>query len=414
MAKKKVLTKRKSAKTNSSSGFIQGIGPFNLGMLSLGLGVVGQYFLFSRRLIAPGLLFFLLAIVVFIIADKARGIDELDFSDVKDGNRRLKSDKLLPSKKVEAAIFIGIILISIFFRVFIIQDVPAGCYRDEGQNGNEAINIMNGVELDGTKLPVYIERFTQNAAMYMYFIAASYKVIGIGVLQIRLVSVVLGVLSVGSFYFLIRYLFGIRAAIAGSFILAVLRWHVNFSRIGFLGISTVMLFIAVMYFAYRVYKERRTLDFIMLGFLTALSLYTYIAARLIPVGLGIFAAYILFREYVLKDMSFFKKNMRKIIIAVSIFIVVLAPLGVYVAKHMGEFMTRTSTVSIFNHEMLKAIGGPYVDKQGNVKGWPGLYLRNLGTTMLMFNYIGDGNPRHNFNTRPMLDIVTGILFIIGF
>ena len=33
--------------------------------------------------------------------------------------------------------------------------------------------------------------------------------------------------------------------------------------------------------------------------------------------------------------------------------------------------------------------------------------------LLMFNYRGDGNGRHNLPGRPMLDDVTGVLFVLG-
>ena len=155
-----------------------------------------------------------------------------------------------------------------------------------GQNSN-GDNTVNGVEMDGTKLPVYIERWTQNAAMFMYFIAAMFKMFGIGVLQERFVSVVLGSLSVVAIFFLLRFLTGWRMALAGTFILAVMRWHVNFSRIGFLGIFTVLLFIAALYFAYRAYRHS-FLIFIMFGAVTAWSLYSYIAARLYRSACGFF------------------------------------------------------------------------------------------------------------------------------
>lgn len=357
---------------------------------------IGQYIMYDNKKLLPGLVFFGIA-AIFLI-----------FSFFINKNDTAREEEKI-NKKSEMLILFFIILTAIFFRSYLIKEIPAGCYRDEGQNGNEAINIMNGVVLDGTSLPVYIERWTQNAAMYMYFVAASFKFFGIGVLQIRVVSIVFGILCIPAFYFLLRYLFGVKLALLGTFLMAVLRWHVNFSRIGFLGILTVFFVILCLYFAWRTYKERKLFDFILLGIVTSLSLYTYLASRLIPAGFFIFLIFLL-----LKDFKFYKNNWKKILIALAAFFIVGFPLFQYALKHPNYFTSRQSAVSIFNLEMLREIGGRYVEKNGVPKHWTKLYVENLYRTLLMFNWSGDGNPRHNYGLKPMLDFTTGILFVIGF
>jgi len=390
---------KRSRKKSGKSGIFS---PFNLLLASAALALAGQYFLFTRRLLALGVIFYAAAGVLFIMT--GAGLKEkTDAIPEKDEERRPKT-----ASKAEIYVFLAVMLAAVFFRVFMINEIPSGCYRDEGQNGNEAINIMNGVELEGTKLPVYIERFTQNAAMYMYPIAAMFKIFGIGVLQIRVVSVIFGILTVAAFYFLLRNLYGWKLAAAGAFILAVLRWHVNFSRVGFLGSLTVLIFVIVLYFLVRAVKNGKLSYFVMAGAATSLSLYSYIAARLIPVGIIIFGAFMFF-----KNNRFIRVKWMKIALGVLAAVIVLAPLGSYVIKNREAFMTRTATVSIFNHDMLKAIGGRYVNDKGQVKPWMEMYAHNVWTTMLMFNYIGDGNPRHNYNTRPQLDYITGIVFVLG-
>ncbi len=392
------MSKNKKIKTNINGFFT----PFNLFVVSAVLAFFGQHFLFTRRMLAFGIVFYAAAVLIFLLAGRGLSVK----SEAIPEREEEKESKGV--SKTEVYFFAAVMLFAVFFRVFMISEVPSGCYRDEGQNGNEAINIMNGVEIEGTKLPVYIERFTQNAAMYMYPVAAMFKIFGIGVLQIRVVSVIFGILSVAAFYFLLRNLYGWKLAVIGSFVLAVLRWHVNFSRIGFLGSLTVLIFIFVLYFLVRAVKKGKLSDFVMAGACTSLSLYSYIAARLIPVGIIIFGIFLL-----IKNSRFIRVKWLKISLGILAAVIVFAPLGSYVIKNKEAFMTRTATVSIFNHDMLKAIGGRYVDENGRVKPWQQMYLHNVFTTLLMFNYIGDGNPRHNYNTRPQLDYLTGIMFVFG-
>ena len=378
--------------------FVKNINSFYPVLISFVFVFIGQYLMYDNRNLLFGLLFFAVAVIILLLSFFTKKIDIYSLQ---------KDEKI--NKKIEIILLLAIILIGIFFRVYMIKDVPAGCYRDEGQNGNEAINIMNGVVLDGTSLPVYIERWTQNAAMYMYFVAVSFKFFGIGVLQIRLVSIIFGILCIPAFYFLLRYIFGVKLALLGAFLIAVLRWHVNFSRIGFLGILTVFFVILCFYFAWRTYKERKLFDFIILGVVTALSLYTYLASRLIPVAFFIFLFFLLF-----KDFKFYKQNWKKMLIGLAAFFIVGFPLFKYAIKHPQYFTSRQSAVSIFNLEMLREIGGRYVEKDGQPKHWTKLYIENVWRTLMMFNWQGDGNPRHNYALKPMLDFVTGIFFVAGF
>ena len=389
--------KNKKMRKKGGSGFfkkVKAMGPFNLAALSLGMALIGQYLLFVNKMLWPGLVMFTLAVIVFMMAD---------------GASKKEGEEAAIDPKIEIAAFIGIMLIALFFRIFMIDQIPAGCFRDEGQNGNEAINIMNGIEVDGTKLPVYIERWTQNAAMYMYFVAAFFKLFGIGVLEIRAVSVLFGMLCVPAFYFLVRNLMGPRLAIIGGFLMAVTSWHVNFSRVGFLGIVTVFFAILCFYFAWRTYVKRTPFDFVMLGITTALSIYTYLAARLIPVGLLLFCLYIFASE-----MKFYAKNSKKILIAFISLVVVMLPLIIYAVQHPQQFSSRQAVVSIFNQEMLHEVGGRYVEKDGKNKTPFKLYMESFAYTMLMYNYKGDGNPRHNSGAMPMLDFTTGLFFVLGF
>lgn len=375
--------------------FFNKINTFYPVIISFILVFIGQFFMYDNGKLILGLVFLGISAIFIIFS--------FFLNKTTDVQKQEKIDR-----KVEIIILFIIILIGIFYRVYMIKEVPTGCYRDEGQNGNEAINIMNGVVLDGTSLPVYIERWTQNAAMYMYFVAVFFKFFGIDVLQVRLVSIVFGILCIPAFYFLLRYIFGVKLALLGAFLMAVLRWHVNFSRIGFLGILTVFFVILCLYFGWRSYKERKLFDFILLGVVTALSLYTYLASRLIPVGFFFFLVFLLF-----KDFKFYRQNWKKMLIALAAFFIVGFPLFQYAIKHPKYFTSRQSTVSIFNLEMLREIGGRYVEKNGQPKHWTKLYVENIWRTLLMFNWSGDGNPRHNYGLKPMLDFTTGIFFVIG-
>src|SRR3984957_7310091 len=154
---------------------------------------------------------------------------------------------------LEAGLLALVLVLSIFLRLHDLRDYPSGCFRDEGENGNVAIQLLNGEVVGSTNqvCPVYIEDNTENAACYFYPLALSFKLFGISVISVRYVSVFCGVLSVLAFWALARWLFGPLMAIFLAACLAALRWHLDFSRIGFLGIMSVFLCLPMLWCLYR-------------------------------------------------------------------------------------------------------------------------------------------------------------------
>jgi hypothetical protein len=154
---------------------------------------------------------------------------------------------------LEAGLLAAVLVFALYVRLSGLGSYPSGCFRDEGENGNVAIQLMNGESVDGTAqtCPAYIEHNTQNAAGYFYPTALFFKLFGISVTSVRYVSVFFGVLSVAAFWALARWFFGPELGIVLAAALAAMRWHLNFSRIGFLGIMSVFLSIPMLVWLYK-------------------------------------------------------------------------------------------------------------------------------------------------------------------
>jgi hypothetical protein len=153
----------------------------------------------------------------------------------------------------EAGALALIVALSIYLRLVGLGSYPNAGFRDEGENGNVAIQIMNGETVDGTgqTYPAYIEHNTQNAAGYFYVTAAFFKAFGVSITSVRYVSVAFGALSVLAFYFLARAFFGVQLGLFLTACLAAMRWHLNFSRIGFLGMMTVFFSLPMLVLLYK-------------------------------------------------------------------------------------------------------------------------------------------------------------------
>jgi hypothetical protein len=242
---------------------------------------------------------------------------------------------------------------------------------------------------------------TYHPCMVAYADAAVFAAFGSGVVQLRVVSAVLGILAVPAFYFLIRYLMGPVMALAGAFLLAVMRWHINFSRIGFDTILPVTLLILVMYFAARAYRERKTADFALAGFAVAASQYSYISARIVFAWLALALAYTAAR-----DRGFLKENVKKMVLAAAVALVCLAPLIHHFIVWPGHLLERLKQVQIFD----KVIVGQNWDG----KSVGAVFAETIMKTLGMFNMAGDTNGRHNLPGQPALDFVTCMAAMAGF
>ncbi|MCX8093331.1 MAG: hypothetical protein N3E50_04110 [Candidatus Goldbacteria bacterium] len=80
---------------------------------------------------------------------------------------------------------------------------------------------------------------------------------------------------------------------------------------------------------------------------------------------------------------------------------------IHIINDHKNYTIRIQKLSIFNKNNSENwIDGTYSLQR--------IILNNTVKTLLMFNYQGDGNPRHNYRQKPMLDFVSGILFVLGF
>jgi asparagine N-glycosylation enzyme membrane subunit Stt3 len=240
------------------------------------------------------------------------------------------------------------VLLAAALRLALIIEIPSGCFTDEASIGIFTDDILKrGINDRSSLLPVVLSGATYHPCIVVYAAAAVFKAFGSGITQLRVVSAVLGILAVPAFYFLIRYLAGPAMALAGAFLLAVMRWHINFSRIGFDTILPVTLLILAIYFVVRAYREEKTADFALAGFTIAASQYTYVSARLVFAWLAIVLAYVAAR-----DRGFLKRNLKKISLMAAVMLVFLLPVMDYFIKKPESLLDRTKRVLIFNKSLV--------------------------------------------------------------
>ncbi len=306
-----------------------------------------------------------------------------------DGGNIPETPKAQPWSWLEIGIFVGIFAIAAFMRLYRFNQVPFGTWFDEASNGLNALRILNTPGY----LPVFVNSDTLPAYL-LYLMGLSIRILGSSTLSIRAVSVVFGLGTVAAAYLVGRELFNRRMGLVAAFILAVSRWDVNWSRIGMHGVTVPFFELLTIGLVLRALRRQRLMDYAMVGLSMGLSLGFYTPLRLFPLVVGLFLVLLWINRHDLIQTSW-----RGMVVLCVVGIIAATPILYLVAFKPDEFFSRMETVSIFAGKT------PQEGMQAVAK--------TTSQHLLMFNYRGDSNGRHNLPGRPMLDPIMGTLMVLG-
>lgn len=300
------------------------------------------------------------------------------------------ADDRLRSRWLEVALLLLIVLVGLFLRVYQIDTFPNGCQSDECNNGLDALDWLRGAPY----LP-YAETNEGQATLFTYLLALAFKVLGVGVPQMRLVSALVATLTLVAFYVLARDWLGWRIGLASTALFAVSRWHLTFSRIVYELILVPLAEILLVFFLLRALRDGRRRDWALAGLAIAFGLNTYTAFRVVPIMIAVFLVYWLFTH---------RARWRRDLEGVAVFIggafVGIVPLGVYIVQHWSVFLSRTQHISIFTD--IASAGGSLQPLRDN-----------LDKVLWMFHWRGDLAALNNLPGAPLLDVVVGALVVLG-
>lgn len=301
-------------------------------------------------------------------------------------NHRISADRVLMT---------GVTLLAAMLRFPLLGQLPPGLYHDEAINGLDAARVLDGVT------PVFFTANNGREPLFIYLIAGSIALLGRTALAVRIVSAILGTLTVPATYLLGRRLFSRRIGLLAAVVTAITVWPLNLSRVGFRAVA-MPPFVALMVWAFWHGYEFTTTPggegrhgwrwFGLAGVFAGLMLYTYLAARFVPLVFLLFVGHLAATRRPIP--------WRGLLVFAIVTCLVAAPLLGYFVAHRAEAALRVFQVSILNPEI--SAGDPW-----------GTLARHLGRTLLMFNVRGDFIPRHNVPLRPVFDPLISLVFLVG-
>jgi hypothetical protein len=282
---------------------------------------------------------------------------------------------------VELGLVALLLLAAAFFRLYRIDSVPAGLTPDLAFNGMDARDVLAG------HLPVFFPRNSGREALFIYLQTLVLAGAGFRLLSFTFAGAAVGMLGVATAYRLWKALFGWRAGLLAALFLAVSFWDVTSNRTGFRVNSMLPLLNVTVYLLWRTLHTGRRGYAVYGGVALGLTLYTYTAARLIPLLVVACCAC---------TWTVSRKRLCQLALLAGSSALVFAPAGLYFARHPQEFLMRTQGVSA-------------IAPHAGAKGLGSAILGTLG----MFFVRGDANPAWNLIGRPVFEPWQAALFLFG-
>ena len=120
-------------------------------------------------------------------------------------------------------LLIAIIVIATFLRLWKLDEVPVSVFGDEIDVGIQASSILaTGKDYLSNSFPILFHSFSEyRLPMQLYLGAPSVGFFGLNEWGVRMPNVIFGLITLVSFYYLIRELFGQKLAIISTAFLAI-------------------------------------------------------------------------------------------------------------------------------------------------------------------------------------------------
>jgi len=340
-----------------------------------------SWFAFSgNRLSRPGLLWLALSIAAIFLAGQPR----------RRPAPRPPGRDLLPARVRHLAL-LGIILLGAVFRLYMLDSLPSDMFNDLTYNYRETEQILRGEWM------IYATGFPGREPLLFYLTALLSQLTGLNFYTLKLITALIGTATLPVVYLLGREVAGDLVGLVAALFLAVAKWHVLVSRVGFRGCLLPLAVALVALFLLRGLRGGRRSDFLWAGFFLGLSLYTYTAAlALFPatfLGLALYA--------LAGHAGDLWRVRRSLLLALLVALLVALPMLRYMLVDGREqFWFRPLTRV---GEVEEAYPGPLGE----------ILLGNILRTAGMFHVRGDVVFRVNVPEDPHLDVVVGALFLLG-
>lgn len=282
-----------------------------------------------------------------------------------------------------------------FLRFYRLDALPPGDGYDVAQYGVDALRILDGAR------PIFLETNFGREALFSYLVAAVYLITGPSALGIRLAAALVGTLTVPATYFAARELIPDRHAalrylpLLVALLTAVSYWHLNWSRVGLRVILVPLVASLLFGFLWRGFRRGGWLDFAVAAVLLGAGMYTYQAARLLPILVGLAFALNAFTR-----RNWTQQDSARVLLVTAVALFVYLPMGLYARDNPGALTARIDQAVLL--DAAQPLGPQLAALTGQA-----------GSALAMYGLRGDADPLFTIPGRPSLNPFLFTFLLVG-
>ncbi len=307
------------------------------------------------------------------------------------------------SRRAFWAVVVLVLLIAAALRFYGLGEVPGGLSHDEVANWLIVRGILNGQHA------IYFTAGYGHEPLYHYLQAGAVALLGDNWLGLRYASGALGMLGVAVVFVVTRRLFRRSAALPAASWAAVSFWPVFYSRVALRAILLPSVAGLSLYFLLRALEGTGGVEaqgegapregvglayWLLCGLFLGLSLYTYMAARVLPALVAVLLLYLLVGRA--GDVA---RHWGGFALMLAVAASLTTPLALWLAEQPGA------------EYRVAEVSGPL---NLLLDGDPSLVVQNLLASLGAFTFAGDRWPQQNLPGRPVFtDVFSGVLFYAG-
>lgn len=233
-----------------------------------------------------------------------------------------------------------IAILAIVLRLWQLGQNPPSLNWDEVSIGYNAYSILNtGKDEYGNFLPLIFRSMDDyKQPIYVYLTVASEKIFGLTPFAVRFPSALLGILSVLIFYFLVKELSeNKKISLLSSFLLAILPWHVQFSRTAIeANVGLFFVILGLLFFSKSLKDKSWLLPFSAISLV--FSMFTYLSFRVVVPLVGLIFL-----------IAFYKKIKKGLSLYMGMVIIFLAFSFLFSDIFFQNGLTRVKGSNVFEH-----------------------------------------------------------------
>lgn len=285
--------------------------------------------------------------------------------------------------------FLIVLTAATMVRLYRLTEFPLGPNVDEIFTLRNSLLLLEKPLDPFGQTPLISEGWVETANLYLYFNVLILNLFGVSYWSMKLLSVIPGVIACGAVFLISQLVFDRRVALCTALLFTFAHWPIRLSRYGWDASFMVMTFSVAFWLLLMALQRGRPILAYCSGMAAGLGLYSYLGARICLLSL---LGFLVLESVFTRDRSTFKQG----IVFATGTVTVAYPLLCYYLLKPSAFWVRTAELSVFNSEH------PFP-----------LIANNVWRHALMFHAIGGTFARDNFPGLPVMDPLTGLVFVAG-